>query len=84
MGYLAYPIPSELIPPIKQPLKDVINLVQDQIITSHNVLEMIVIFKFKIMEGDHIAGSKRLISSIEHYVNELALNNRYLTDRFFG
>jgi hypothetical protein len=56
----------------------------DGLISSQNVLQLLVVLRFKIFMSDYATSSKRLIPSIDNYINELALDNQYLTNKYLS
>lgn len=79
IGYLSYPLSNDQIPNFRPALKELLNYRDDSLITSHNILQLIVVLKYKIL----VSEPKRLISSIEHYAGELICDNKYLYSKFF-
>jgi hypothetical protein len=41
------------------------------------------LLKYKILKENLVEGSKKIEQYIENYINELAGNNDYLTNRYF-
>jgi hypothetical protein len=54
------------------------------LISSENVLQLIVVLRFKIFMADYTSSSKRVVSAIDDYINELALDNEYLNNKYLA
>ena len=83
VGYLTFGIPLSMAKEATRIAEQFMSMAQDRLITSFNLLELLVIMKCEVLKGIQAGGNKSLSDILEPYLNELVLDNSYLNRLYF-